>query len=160
MQVIKGIRQKEGNNNYSNLVPIGAEGKHIDMNSELNLENELKLGNDHYVEIEKGKFKIPPMGEEGEILDADRVIEYYATKEEVEEEVFPYYKVITFITEEKNEEEETTNTNIFSYLFNATNDGDILLHKKESSIKDEEKGTIEEPIVITTIDEQIDKEGN
>lgn len=48
---IKQIRQKSINNSYPISIPLGADGFLIDMFSGLDLEEELKLGNDHYVEI-------------------------------------------------------------------------------------------------------------
>lgn len=50
---IKQIRQKDNNNGYSTPIPLGADGFLIDMLSGLDLEEELKLGSNHYVEIEE-----------------------------------------------------------------------------------------------------------
>lgn len=50
---IKQIRQKDNNNNYSTPIPLGADGFLVDMFSGLDLEEELKLGSNHYVEIEE-----------------------------------------------------------------------------------------------------------
>ena len=47
----KGMRQKLGTNSYDVFVPFGSDGKYIDMDSSLDLEEELKLGGSHYVTI-------------------------------------------------------------------------------------------------------------
>ncbi len=49
---IKQIRQRTSSG-YTADIPIGAQGYLIDMLSGLDLEQELKLGNDHYVTIEE-----------------------------------------------------------------------------------------------------------
>jgi hypothetical protein len=48
---IKEIRQKTSSG-YTTGIPIGSSGYLIDMLSSLDLEEELKLGNDHYVTVE------------------------------------------------------------------------------------------------------------
>lgn len=48
---IKQIRQKDSNGNYLTSVPLGADGFLVDMFSGLDLEEELKLGGNHYTEI-------------------------------------------------------------------------------------------------------------
>lgn len=50
-QRTKGMRQKTGTNEYDVFVPFGSDGKYIDMDSSLDLEEELKLGGSHYVTI-------------------------------------------------------------------------------------------------------------
>lgn len=50
---IKQIRQKDSNGNYLTSIPLGADGFLIDMFSGLDLEEELKLGSNHYVEIKE-----------------------------------------------------------------------------------------------------------
>lgn len=49
---IKEIRQKTSSG-YTTGIPIGSSGYLIDMLSSLDLEEELKLGNDHYATIEQ-----------------------------------------------------------------------------------------------------------
>ena len=51
---IKTLRQRDGQY-FENVFPIGADGKYIDMESGLDLEQELKLGNNHYVEIQENE---------------------------------------------------------------------------------------------------------
>ena len=51
---VKQIRQKDSNNNFISY-PIGVEGNFVDLLSNLNLEEELKIGGNHYVEIEDGQ---------------------------------------------------------------------------------------------------------
>lgn len=53
---IKQIRQKNNNGDYAPGIPIGSEGKYIDISSNLDLEEELKLGGNHHADISyKGK---------------------------------------------------------------------------------------------------------
>lgn len=47
---VKQIRQKSSSG-YLSGIPIGADGLYIDMSSGFDLEEELKLGGNHYVEI-------------------------------------------------------------------------------------------------------------
>ncbi len=49
---IKQIRQKDSNNNFISY-PIGVEGNFVDLLSNLNLEEELKIGGNHYVTIDE-----------------------------------------------------------------------------------------------------------
>lgn len=91
---IKQIRQKVENNDYSPY-PIGSEGQYIDMLSKLDLEEELKLGGNHYVTVE-------------EFEDKTIVREKYFHKplseinieEEEEEEDFLDYQILTTILNE------------------------------------------------------------
>ena len=48
---IKQIRQKNASGNYMNY-PIGSQGTLVDMLSELDLEEELKIGGNHYVQVD------------------------------------------------------------------------------------------------------------
>ena len=50
---IKGLHVKTGPQSYSSLMPFGSDGQLIDMISSLDLEQELKLGGNHYVELEE-----------------------------------------------------------------------------------------------------------
>lgn len=50
---IKGLHIKQENNEYSNLIPFGTEGQLIDMISTLDLEEEIKLGGNHYAELKE-----------------------------------------------------------------------------------------------------------
>ena len=50
---IKGLHIKDSPNSYSNLIPFGSEGELIDMLSTLDLEQELKIGGNHYIEIKE-----------------------------------------------------------------------------------------------------------
>lgn len=50
---IKGLHVKIGSQSYSPLMPFGSDGQLIDMISSLDLEQELKLGGNHYVELEE-----------------------------------------------------------------------------------------------------------
>lgn len=50
MSKIKQIRQRT-DNGFGQGIPLGADGINIDMSSGLNLEEELKLGGNHYIEI-------------------------------------------------------------------------------------------------------------
>ena len=51
-QRVKEIRQKRENNTFLS-IPLGTDGLLVDMLSKLDLQEELKLGNDHYVQIEE-----------------------------------------------------------------------------------------------------------
>lgn len=134
MKTIKGIRQKQSSESYSPLVPIGSEGKYIEMNSNLNLENELKLGTNHYVIIEEGEYEVPEQSEL--IIAQNRIIEYYTTEEKIED--FPYYKVITYIAEDLNK------TDIYTFLYNVLGENEeVLLHTKDGKIIDEEDTKME-----------------
>ena len=53
MITIKGTRKKTGSSSYGDFIPFGADGQNIDMVSGLDLEQELKLGGDHLVSINK-----------------------------------------------------------------------------------------------------------
>lgn len=53
LERIKGLRVKKGLNNYDNLVPFGSSGQLIDMYSKLDLEEELRLGGNRYIEIKE-----------------------------------------------------------------------------------------------------------
>lgn len=131
MKIIKGIRQKQSSESYSSLVPIGSEGKYIEMNSNLNLENELKLGTDHFVIVEEGEYEVPEQVET--IIAQNRITEYYTTEEKIEN--FPYYKTITYIVEDLNK------TDIYTFLYNVLGqDEEELLHSKIGNIIDEEDG--------------------
>lgn len=50
---IKGLHVKISSDSYSPLKPFGSDGQLIDMLSSLDLEEELKLGGNHYVELEE-----------------------------------------------------------------------------------------------------------
>lgn len=50
-QRIKGLHTKLGDQEYSTLIPFGSDGELIDMISTLDLEEELKIGGNHYFEI-------------------------------------------------------------------------------------------------------------
>lgn len=63
---IKQIRQKTFNNGFLP-IPFGADGNFIDMFSGLDLEEELKIGGNHYVQIESGEFDTT-------------IVEYYSNK--------------------------------------------------------------------------------
>lgn len=56
-QRIKQIRKKTSNG-YTTGIPIGTDGILVDMLSGLDLEEELKLGNNHYVQIKDLKETI------------------------------------------------------------------------------------------------------
>ena len=69
---IKEIRKKSSLNTFSS-VPIGADGLLIDMLSGLDLQQELKLGNSHYVEI-KDQTRTP---DEGDPYDVTIIKQWY-----------------------------------------------------------------------------------
>ena len=52
LERIKGLRVK-GSNSYLDLVPFGTSGQLIDMFSGLDLEEELRLSGNRYVEIKE-----------------------------------------------------------------------------------------------------------
>lgn len=62
---IKQLRQKTFNNDFLH-IPFGADGNFIDMFSGLDLEEELKIGGNHYVQINSDEFNT-------------QVTEYYST---------------------------------------------------------------------------------
>ena len=51
---IKGLHTKENSSTYSDLIPFGSEGQLIDMISTLDLEEEIRLGGNHYAELYQG----------------------------------------------------------------------------------------------------------
>lgn len=55
---IKGLHIKEGPNSYTDLIPFGSNGELIDMVSTLDLEEELKIGGNHYFEISEDENDI------------------------------------------------------------------------------------------------------
>lgn len=52
LERIKGLRTK-GSNNYLDLVPFGTSGQLVDMFSDLDLEEELRLGGNRYIELKE-----------------------------------------------------------------------------------------------------------
>ena len=168
----KQIRQKTSSGNYQ-AFPIGADANLIDMFSTLDLEQELKLGGDHYVEIDEQQ-------------DFIQIKEWYfselrgeRTLEEMKE--FVTYTVLTeiqnfiidkietedgnreFIIHDEEEQEQDQNyiinkrvvtggDRIAITLYKGDFDEDQILHQKEIMIKDETP-------TFTTIDQGVDKEG-
>ncbi len=95
---IKEIRQKTGES-FSSPIPLGTNGFLVDMLSKLDLEQELKLGNNHYVNIDQGE-------------DSLIITEYYMSQpredRSIEEMVTTgkiTYKVVTKFLEEQYEED-------------------------------------------------------
>lgn len=87
---IKGFKIKENSNLYSSLIPFGTEGQLTDMSSSLDLEEQLKIGGNHYIEIQE------------EDNDEVEVREWYCTQPVATEEEkieFCSYTVITNFTE-------------------------------------------------------------
>ena len=83
----KGIRQKDANGGYGPIVPFGTDGQFVDMNSELNLEYELKLGTKHVARID-----------EDETTKTTTIVENYATPAESSAANSSFYRVSTKIT--------------------------------------------------------------
>ena len=130
---IKQLRQK-ANGNYENKIPIGAEAQYIDMESGLDLEEELKLGSNHYVEISEANENYTLIRQY--YLDVPKGNSSLANLLQ-----HIKYSVLTYITEE----------DITSYLFR----GDITslsdaIHVKKINFIDTPS------LSLTTVDEELD----
>lgn len=58
LERIKGLRAKKGPNNYDKFFPFGSSGQLIDMYSKLDLEEELRLGGNRYIEIKEQEKQV------------------------------------------------------------------------------------------------------
>lgn len=82
---IKQIRQKSSSGNYLAGIPIGTDGLLVDMLSNLDLEEELRLGGNHYVEIQDDD-------------QATRIYEWYYTEPKQERTVEQMSQFTTYST--------------------------------------------------------------
>lgn len=57
-QKIKSVRKKIGNNEYDLPISLGADGKNIDMQSGLNLEEQFKMGGLQNIDISQDQFGV------------------------------------------------------------------------------------------------------
>ena len=59
LQRVKQIRRKNSNNagDYSLPIPIGTDGLLVDMLSGLDLEQDIRLGGNHYVEVNESEYE-------------------------------------------------------------------------------------------------------
>lgn len=90
---IKGLRQKT-QTGYDSFVPFGADGRFIDMDSSLNLEQELKIGGNHTTSIIADQTKKI----DGITYSGVTVIkEGYALKNELTDNSKIFYNVVTLI---------------------------------------------------------------
>lgn len=108
----KGMRKKLGTDTYDSFVPFGADGKFVDMDSSLDLEEELKLGGTHNVTISEN-------------------IEDDITTTNVTELYEGGYKVVTTIIE------SGSGTSISSKIYKTEDNEDTFLHRKTISILDD-----------------------
>lgn len=115
---IKEIRQKTGDsNNLFKSIPLGTNGLLVDMLSNLDLEEELKLGNDHYVFIDQNELSLT-------------ITEYYTTSprrntpiEDMIEQGKVRFIVITEFLEEQYEEKYLVNNKFNELIFAIGKEG-------------------------------------
>ena len=69
--VIKSLAQKNNNNSFSSPYPIGADAQYISMQSQLNLEEELKLGGNKVTMVSMSTFP-------SSTITYHRIREYYS----------------------------------------------------------------------------------
>ena len=119
MQRVKGYREKTGTALYSNLIPFGTDGVFVDMNSGLNLEEDILIGGNHYTTIQESS-------------DTTTVInETFAKKEDVENEVAENYYVKNTLIDESTEDTVIT---IKLFLVKDSTVSPVLLREKVITI--------------------------
>lgn len=169
---IKQIRQKNASGNYMNY-PIGSQGTLIDMLSELDLEEELKIGGNHYVQVDNVSDELTyvrewyynkPKSENGTVL--------YSLQITISTGVIDEYLVITHDSEKSDPEgrillasnlndylvhpqfEDSTYIEMKLYKGDFSVEGQyVLIHEKTISFNDI-KLDQENDFITTTIEEQ------
>lgn len=109
----KGFRQrisKTGNHQYGDFIPFGTDGLLVDMDSDLDLEQELKLGGKHLSHIEES---VDQLGN-----PTTTITENYATAAEMAADASTYYRVVHDIVEDLAE----GTTSITSKIYYVTNE--------------------------------------
>lgn len=139
---IKQIRKKE-DSGFGASIPLGTDGLLVDMLSGLDLEEELKLGNDHDATIVQKKV---------DNVDVTEIEEkYYDEKREI--------KFSVFISIEEDSNGTTVNMKLFKGAI-VRQQGEItetnLLHTKTTTISNEVVDS-EEGTRTTEIEEEVDK---
>lgn len=126
----KGYRQKLGSATYDTFIPFGTDGVLVDMASELNLEEEIRIGGDHYVTIV----------DESELSTI--VTEYYNTvKAKIEDNTATnFYKVITHIESYEDNEDVTITCELWHYT--DMSNGTMLKQKIIQITEDEDTGEV------------------
>lgn len=115
IRTIKGERQKTGSNSFSDYLPFGVDGEYVDMLSGLTLERELKLGQDHAVNIIQNDD------------ESITIVEDYATPSALK-----FYRVKTNIN--------TNADSITQRLYWVENGQETLKKSKQISIKENSNG--------------------
>ena len=106
MNRIKGLKQKQGNNSFSDLIPFGTDGNLVDMSSGLNIEEELKLGGNHDVSISSDPS-----------TQRTTVTEFYYDKTG---------DTVQYIIESVIDSSNSDSTSIISSLYQENQDGDPI----------------------------------
>lgn len=130
---IKQIRQKNSSGTYPTKgIPLGVDGLLVDMLSSLDLEEELRLGNDHYVEIQDND-------------DTTVIKEWYFTEKKGNRTIAQMKStgLITYSTQIT-----ITDQTIAMILYEGDISNNKRLHTKNI--------TITENTTLTTIDEGVD----
>lgn len=167
---IKQIRQKNASGTYMNY-PIGSQGTLIDMLSELDLEEELKIGGNHYVQVDnvsdeltyvREKYYNKPKSENGTVLYSLQII--------IKTGIAQEYFVITHDSDKSDPEgrillaekdgylihpqfEDTTSITMQLYKGDFTIEGqNTLIHEKTISFNDIKLDGND--FITTTIEEQ------
>ena len=131
---IKQIRPKE-NGQFLNNIPIGTDGLLVDMLSGLDLEEQLRLGNDHYVEIQEVDE------------DTTNIKEWYFTEKKGNRTIAQMSSLITYSTQII-----ITDSNITITLYK----GDLPAQKETKIPLHTKNIAITEDTTLTTIDEGVD----
>lgn len=133
---IKEMRQKN-DNGYNTGIPIGTQGYLVDMLSNLDLEEELRIGNNHYVEVE-----------EDSSTNVTIVKEWYYDKPKNDSNAEVLYYIETTITSSSNGD----SISCILYKGNKTGTNDIILHQKSININET---SISQTETKTTINEEV-----
>lgn len=133
---IKEIRQKNSSG-YNTGIPIGTQGYLVDMLSNLDLEEELRIGNNHYVEVE-----------ENSSTNVTTVKEWYYNEPKDNSNAEVLYYVETTITSSSSGD----SINCILYKGNKTGVNDIILHQKSININET---NISQTETKTTINEEV-----
>lgn len=102
---------------YPTPVPIGSQGQYIDMFSNLDLEEELKLGGNHIVEIKV---------QNSDNISNSTISEWYGSS------TTNYtHRVETVICQNKESTVKSINVNSYLYKYNPASSNEVLLHHKQ-----------------------------
>lgn len=137
---VKQIRQKDSSGNFTTSIPIGTNGLLVDMLSNLDLEEELKLGNDHYAQITQD-----------EDSGITTIKEWYFTEPKNGREISEMVNYMTYSAQIVIDQSEGTTTSIEMTLYQKDIQDSNKLHQKTILI-DESSSS------ITTVVQEVDKE--